>query len=339
MDTPTAAGGKTAPYLNYPLVAIGFALLWFFDCHLAPVVAAPPPAAVIQPADGATTTPIRHVIVVIGENRSFDHVFGVYQPPPGQTVLNLLSEGIVTVAGVPGPGFAKAAQYEAHVTSHYDPAPADKKPYITLPPLLTDGAAQRASDASGPPFRSPGVAGARDQGLLSADLPLLLTGATGLPRRSIDKRLPNVNRLPNGPYQLTPGIPYDAYAASPVHRFFQMWQQIDCSVRHANADNPSGCLSDLFPWVEVSVGAGSDGKPQSPSFNDLSTGEGSTSMGFYKRYTRPLDCRLALRNRWPRRSQLYRPCVDSQIHRTELEALAAHTAQPRQSAQPGGTRG
>jgi len=27
-------------------------------------------------ADPPTTTPIKHVIVIIGENRSFDHVFG-----------------------------------------------------------------------------------------------------------------------------------------------------------------------------------------------------------------------------------------------------------------------
>jgi phospholipase C len=33
--------------------------------------------------------------------------------------------------------------------------------------------------------------------------------------------------------------------------------------------------------VEVTIGAGSNGKPQQPTFNNLSTGEGSTSMGFY----------------------------------------------------------
>jgi len=30
--------------------------------------------------DGKTTTPIKHVIVIIGENRSFDYVFATYQP-------------------------------------------------------------------------------------------------------------------------------------------------------------------------------------------------------------------------------------------------------------------
>jgi phospholipase C len=60
-----------------------------------------------------------------------------------------------------------------------------------------------------------------------------------------------------------------------------MWQQLDCSAAHATASNPTGCLVDLFAWVEVSVGAGSNGKKQAPGFNDQTTGEGSTSMGFY----------------------------------------------------------
>ena len=91
-----------------------------------------------------------------------------------------------------------------------------------------------------------------------------------------------MNNLPPGPFQITSStLPYDAYAASPVHRFYQMWQQFDCNIGYATSVNPSGCLADLFPWVEVSFGAGSNGKPQPSGFNDLSTGEGGTAMGFY----------------------------------------------------------
>ena len=44
--------------------------------------------------DRATTaTPIKHVIVVIGENQSFDHVYGNYIPPSGDSISNLLSKG------------------------------------------------------------------------------------------------------------------------------------------------------------------------------------------------------------------------------------------------------
>jgi phospholipase C len=239
------------------------------------------PAFASQPGDTSTTTPIKHVIVVIAENRSFDHLFGVYQPQPGQAVFNLLSEGIVTTDGTPGPNFAKAAQYSAQVTNAFDPAPIEKVAYAALPPLMTDGAPQSPSDAKGPPFVSPSVAALKDRGLIPADLPLILTGATGLPPRTVDARLPSVNALPNGPYQLTPWISYSAYSGNPVHRFFQMWQQLDCSMAHATTENPSGCLNDLFPWVEVSVGAGSNGNPQPTPFDDRSTGEGSTAMGFY----------------------------------------------------------
>src|ERR1700693_3133862 len=43
----------------------------------------------------STLTPIKHVIVIIGENRTFDHIFATYKPKDHQNVWNLLSEGIV----------------------------------------------------------------------------------------------------------------------------------------------------------------------------------------------------------------------------------------------------
>jgi phospholipase C len=66
---------------------------------------------------GQTATPIKHVIVIIGENRSFDHVFATYVPRRGQTVHNLLSEGIIQLDAnknaIPGPNFSKAQQLAA----------------------------------------------------------------------------------------------------------------------------------------------------------------------------------------------------------------------------------
>ena len=120
-----------------------------------------------------------------------------------------------------------------------------------------------------------------DYGLLPRDFRLLTTGASGLPQGAIDTRIENVDMLPNGPFQLTPGVPYDAYANSPVHRFYQARQQSDCDASHATPANPSGCLNDLFPWVEVTVGSGSNGQPQPAGFNDETTGEGATAMAFY----------------------------------------------------------
>src|SRR5712692_11898261 len=62
--------------------------------------------------DNNTTTPIKHIIVLIGENRTFDHTFATYQPPKGQTVKNLLSEGIINADGSPGPNMSVATQFK-----------------------------------------------------------------------------------------------------------------------------------------------------------------------------------------------------------------------------------
>lgn len=248
---------------------------------MAAQIGAPAAAAALQPNDRNTTTPIKHVIIIIGENRSFDHLFGLYQPRPGQTISNLLSKGIVNADGTPGPNFGQAMQYQANDTGTYSNSPQKTQPYGTLPPENTGGTAEAASDEAPPPFATLAAALNADYGLFARDIPLLTTGATGLPKDSIDRRIQNVMSLPDGPFPLTPGLSYDDYANSPVHRFYQMWQQADCLASSATAGNPSGCLMDLFPWVEVTIGAGSNGKAQPAGFTDESTNEGATSMGFY----------------------------------------------------------
>ena len=50
-----------------------------------------------------TATPIQHVIIIVGENRSFDHLYATYTPKAkGDTVMNLLSQGIVRLTAPPG---------------------------------------------------------------------------------------------------------------------------------------------------------------------------------------------------------------------------------------------
>ena len=68
-------------------------------------LAAPP----LGPNDNNTKTPIKHVIVIYGENRSFDHLFATYVSPSGDKVQNLLSEGIINADGSPGPNFKQGA--------------------------------------------------------------------------------------------------------------------------------------------------------------------------------------------------------------------------------------
>ncbi len=237
----------------------------------------PMPALAQAPSQDSpwTTSPIKHVIVIIGENRTFDHVFATYKPKDGESVDNLLSKHIINADGTPGRRFASAHQNSAVDMTNFEQSPGGKSLYPVLPAPLVGG-------PTVPYISSLAEAKAVENGLPNDQYyTYLTTGGTGLTAKTPDTRIPNVNSLPPGPFQITPGIPYDAYAASPVHRFYQMWQQLDCNAGTATRRNPSGCKADLFPWVETTIGAGSNGKPQPSPFTNMTTGEGSTSMGFY----------------------------------------------------------
>jgi phospholipase C len=256
--------------------------------NLASPAFAGAPQVASGPNDGNTKTPIKHVIIIVGENRSFDHLFATFVPPAGSTVNNLLSEKIVTITGAPGPNAKLATQYSAVDTGIYSIAPGGKKAYTEgganpFPPVMTAGAPEFASNTNPAPFATLSVAEEYDQGLEAEDAYILTTGATGLAKYGIDTRWTGGNPAtpPNAPFQLTPSISYDDYAASPVHRFYQMFQQMDCAAKYATVTNPSGCKNDLFPWVEVTVGAGTNGATQPANFNNQTTGEGAAAMGFY----------------------------------------------------------
>jgi phospholipase C len=221
---------------------------------------------------GNTRTPIKHVILLIGENRTFDHVFATYTPPAGQSVHNLLSEGIVKADGTPGPNVAAARQWQASNTGAFAVAPKHTTPYALLPSMNTGGAPTQAF------FSSAAEAQSVEPALPTANYVQLAEGGTGLPNGVVDTRFPT--QLANAPVDMHASISYDDYANSPVHRFFQMWQQLDCSAQAATRKNPSGCLNDLFPWVETTIGAGNNGAALPAGFSDQSTGEGSTAMQF-----------------------------------------------------------
>ncbi|GER90775.1 hypothetical protein KDW_49370 [Dictyobacter vulcani] len=131
----------------------------------------------VRDASGDTTTPIKHVIVIIGENHTYDNVFGTYQPVRGQSAKNLLSEGIVTPVGDLAHGASKAAQKTATDTKTYNLKPEKTGKYQTLPQPNT-------------------------------------TYAQGQPQNVPDTRFPA--NLPNGPYQITKYVPYqNSYVGDP----------------------------------------------------------------------------------------------------------------------------
>ena len=192
----------------------------------------------------ATTTPIKHVIVIIGENHTFDNVFATYQPPRRQKIDNLLSEGIVTKTGAPGRHFSRAVQVKAVNTKKYTLTPKITGKYKSLPQPNTTYVS-KACD--------------------------------GLNPDSPDTRFPA--NMGNGPFQITKSVPYfdthlqyskfgqcelyGAFVGDPIHRFYQMWQQTAVPGNH------------LETWVANTAGDDNGAKPPAPIF------QGALSMGFY----------------------------------------------------------
>src|ERR1700754_130030 len=89
---------------------------------------------VSRPESNLTETPIKHIIYIVGENRSFDNIFGTYQPRHKEKILNLLSQGIVNEDGTPGKNFAKGRQYQATSSNgRFALSPLHKSPYTFLP--------------------------------------------------------------------------------------------------------------------------------------------------------------------------------------------------------------
>jgi phospholipase C len=258
--------------------AVGVTLISVMSCTLA---------AADDRGDGShevkTATPIKHLIVLIGENRTFDNIYATYKPKNGQSIGNLLSRGIVHENGMAGSNFFRSLQFvinqpypatyfidalktagkTAYKQAPFTPSfPPPNTAYV--PPhagsLLEFG--QGPFNATVPDSLLPTI----EPSFEPEDLGLLRTGASGLPMFTTDTRVANATDLPNGSFQITGAtLPYDSYTGDMVHRLFHMWQQSDCDVMNATRGNPSGCLNDLYPFVGVAR-------------ND---GSGSNSMGFY----------------------------------------------------------
>src|ERR1039457_1401305 len=67
-------------------------------------------APALQAQETKTASPIKHLIIIVGENRTFDHIFATYKPTSGETVDNLLSRKIINADGTPGPNFSQPHQ-------------------------------------------------------------------------------------------------------------------------------------------------------------------------------------------------------------------------------------
>jgi phospholipase C len=260
-----------------------------------------------------TATPIKHVIVIIGENRTFDNVYAAYVPKHGQQVWNLLSQEIVRADGSPGVNSAAAEQfrlttidpvaYFIDTNTLNSPGKLAYTPFLPTPEAggappqpVTKAQFLKSPAPSAPPFDADTFSRALLERispvLEKKDVSLLTTGATGLtdctsdltlppsPCAEPDTRIPGFDSLPNTVFQITSHrLPYDSYTGDMVHRFFHMWQQSDCDAANATAPNPAGCRNDLYPFVGIARGDDS----------------GGNSMGFYnvQQGDAPLFKRLA----------------------------------------------
>jgi phospholipase C len=233
-----------------------------------------------------TKTPIKHLIVLIGENRTFDHVFATYVPKSEDSISNLLSKGIIHPDGTPGKHFKKAQQFQAVApfnTKYFISLDADDKiPYGILPGPTLNFAPTKPTFPPGTPLN---FLEAIEPSLQPGSEVLLTTGAAaGFSQTFVlpdpDTRIANYNALPNGPFPLKgTKLPYDSYTGDTTHRLFEMWQQSDCNIKNATEHNPSGCLSDLYPFVITNYTNQIDKVfDNPPAFDDNG---GGNSMAFY----------------------------------------------------------
>src|SRR5882762_6991501 len=272
----------------------------FAACAGATAISAMGFSAAAQAADSSsavdairTASPIKHVIIIVGENRSFDHLFATYVPKDkGERVLNLLSEGIINADGTPGPNFAKAQQYKIVSAPNggkfFSGADmANKELYSTLP----------APDLGGVGSVSPyagilGIPGG-NPGLPPQDQFLFATGGTGLTvTLGPDTRITNVNSLPPGPFQMTgASMPFDAFTGDTIHQYFQMVQQMDCAIdeQHVSKDNPTGCLHDLQSAITTTYSTPATGTPhdtgQTMAFFNMQNGDAPLLKSLADKYT------------------------------------------------------
>ena len=144
-----------------------------------------------------TASPIKHVIIIVGENRSFDHLFATYRPKSDdEHVLNLLSERIVKDDGSPSENFDRGHQFQ--ITSapnggkyFISAGAANKTLYTTLPPPDVNGVQNPPAAAilelpgdCRPPTNSSSALAERDCRIRSARTPASPTSIPGRRGRS-----------------------------------------------------------------------------------------------------------------------------------------------------------
>ena len=225
-----------------------------------------------------TKTPIKHLIVLIGENWTFDSVYATYKPKHGQTVANLLSSGIMIIvrqaraersAFPPIPDKSAVSVEVFHRCDgdrRQDAPTSNRRPrrasQIAEHRLCADSRRAVSNQGQAPFDRNsrPGCAAADDRAL----------PRSARSRAVADGRLGAADVHDRHPRRPTRRASATAFSRSPARRSdttatAATWC-IGCTTCGSNRTamssmrrphNPSGCSNDLYPFVGVARNDGS----------------------------------------------------------------------------------
>ena len=211
-----------------------------------------------------TRTPIKHVIIIIGENRTFDHIFATYKPVnKNEKVLNLLSKGIVKADGAPGAELRRGAAILGDRQRDLYNWRRRRPPYATLPPAHgrrpVDAVGLRCARASRPATRAsrpPTSSRARRSRTVSPTtiIKYLLTGGTGqTSRHARHSASPTTARVRRPAARAVSSSPRRPIPTTPTRRA-RCTASTRCgssstatrAARH-RAQSGWGCRADSFP--------------------------------------------------------------------------------------------
>ena len=210
---------------------------------------ASPVSAGATDVNAATATPIKHVIVIIGENHTFDNVFAHVPATRRPARAEPAVRGNRHRHGQrPGPTRSKARQQQATDTANYQLDPKDDRAVRDAPAAEHDLRRRRRA-----------------------------TGQDGRPRRtrasqrtSTTRRIRSPSTCPtstdHGEYTKYGTCEFNgAFVGDPIHRFYQMYQEVSRAAR-----------ADLWTWVHETAGDSNGAppptrSPTSPPTRALST--------------------------------------------------------------------
>ncbi len=208
-----------------------------------------------NPADALNTeSPIKHVIILIGENRGLI-TRSVCTRPKGKKQTDfesLPSKESSTRMARQGRTMCRLSSTRLRRSHPSISARRNRRSSFynasSVMPQPNTGGTPTARATLRLPFKTVAEASA-EKDMNPADLDIVTTGVSGLAKNVLDTRVPGAGTL-SGPFPMQgPQLSDDDYTGDTSHRFYSDRQQDDCSVANVTKDDNAGCKKDLFPFV------------------------------------------------------------------------------------------